>query len=89
MVKSFITLCPSATPIKFIFFVHDAKNNKLECFLLEDLSTIVYHFAGKIRSLPKSGTSERCFTLIGSKITHKLGGKGLPGTIALAHSIHS
>jgi hypothetical protein len=38
---------------------------------LADLSTIVHCFAGKIRSLPKSGASERCFTLVGSEITRK------------------
>jgi hypothetical protein len=42
-------------------------------------------FVGKARSLPYSGTSGRCFTGVGSRLTskHKSRLKSLPGTSPL------
>ncbi len=48
-------------------------------------------YVGNTGSLPESGTTERCFTQVGSGITCniRLGWKGLPGTNTLGYlNIH-
>jgi hypothetical protein len=45
--------------------------NKLECLLLASLFPTSLLFVGKARSQPFSVEPERCFTWVGSCLTHK------------------